>query len=891
MNKLHVKLDIQRFAAGLSISSTVDGQDIAGNYSLVTITVTIKRTSGSTYWIHPNYRYLTINCDGQSYGVNTELPSNKTSVTYSHQFTVTHNNDGTKYIEYSASLPKTSSFPALSASGNATLPTIPRQPNYSWINATNVTETSVRLTAGIDTHGLGITASGWDVSPDGGTTWTYYANDPTDKTITGLLPNKQYWYRGYCATAGGGSNSGWGTFTTYDYPKANAVNDITLRQNTTFTIGFYNPFGKTFSYQIISNVDSSVIYTGENINTTSVTLNMNDLLDKFYETIPSAKEGTYYVKTTYNGNVRNSDNKKYTIDADTCKPIMSVVGYEDINSTTLALTGDNQKLIVGYSTIKVTVADGNKATPQYNATITGYKIKNGEYLSPIVQEVEGEDVILTCPATAGIIEVYAIDSREQTGIYQIVNTTMINYEPITKNQSPIAQRCDSHGDPNGVGEYVKITLSGEFWNNSFGLVTNSITSITYEYANAKTPAQTTPGTTSITETIDNDEFDVEQLILGDTSEGFDISNSYIINVTVSDELSSTTFSMTLASGTPHIAYSPNGVGIMGKYNEEAGGLLQVAGVPIQGGGGISGDTVPIGAIMPYSSSYIPENWLECNGQAVNRIDYADLFQRIGTTFGAGDGSTTFNVPNFNTRVPVGYDSTDTDFNAIGKTGGSKTHTQTKEEVGPHTHLLWVEDNNSGNSYGLPQGLMYWNKPINNWANNQFGITRDAGPNTTQPMNIMNPYITTKYIIKAFQSSGVIAEVSNTYSQSTTNTYSCNYINKKTGITLYSNNSGTTGDVTLSDSVENYHYIKILYRNGDGYSGTMDVMYPQNTTTALTLSYFNTGTNKFMHWAGTIVISGTTISHAIDYYYENNNGSINAPQTINYISILTVIGYK
>lgn len=577
MVKLHIPLDIQAFAAGLSIASSVTSQSIPNNNSVVNITVTIKRTSGSTNWTHPNYRYLTINCDGQSYGVNTELPSNKTSVTYSHEFTVSHNGDGTKYIEYSASLPKTSSFPALSGSGSATLPTIPRQPNYNSINASNITETSVRLTANIDTYGLGITDGGWDVSGDGGSTWTYYANDPTDKTITGLLPNKQYWYRGYCATAGGSSNSGWGTFTTYDYPKANAVNDITLRQNTTFTIGFYNPFGKTFSYQIISNVDDSVIYTSSDVNITGVTINTNDVLTPFYETIPNAKEGTYYVKTTYSGNVRNSENKKYFIDADTCKPIMSVVGYEDINADTLALTNDNQKLVVGYSTIQVTIADGNKATPQYDATIVGYKIKNGDYLSPIVPEVEGEDVVLTCTATSGIIEVYAIDSREQTGIYQIVNTTMINYEPITKNQSPISQRCDSQGDPNGVGEYVKITLSGTFWNDNFGDVTNSITSITYNYANAKTPSQTTPGATTITETTSQNNYNVSQLILGDTQEGFDISNSYIINVTVSDELSSTTFSMTLASGTPHISWADDGIGIKKKFDNNNSATLQVGG--------------------------------------------------------------------------------------------------------------------------------------------------------------------------------------------------------------------------------------------------------------------------------------------------------------------------
>ena len=561
-------------------ASTLE-QSVSGNYSKVRITCVLERTGGTTYWEHPYERPLTITCDGQSKTQDTTFSqgggTGKTVTYYSDFDTIYHNADGTKYIEFSSNIPKRGDQAAISGSGSATLPTIPRQPSFNWISASNIQETSVRLTAGIDTHSLGITDGGWDVSTNGGASWTYYSGGPTDKTITGLQPNTHYWYRGYCATAGGSSNSGWQEFYTYDYPKANAVNDITLRAGTTFNIGFSNPLGRTFTYQIISNVNNTVIYTVSDVNITSATISMNDVINNFYNTITSAPEATYYVKTTCSGNVRTSGNKKYIADAETCRPTMSVVGYEDINSTTLALTNDDQKLVVGYSTIQVTVADGNKATPNYNATITGYKIKNGDYLSPIVPEVSGEDVILTCPATSGIIEIYAIDSREQTGIYQIVNTTMVNYIPIAKNQNAIAQRCDSQGDPNGVGEYVKITMSGKFWNDTFGDVTNSITSITYNYANAKTPSQTTTGTTTITATTSSDDFSINQLILGDTLNGFNISNSYIINVTVNDELSSTTFTITLGSGTPTIAYADDGIAIKKMYDTNNPATLQVAG--------------------------------------------------------------------------------------------------------------------------------------------------------------------------------------------------------------------------------------------------------------------------------------------------------------------------
>ena len=77
-------------------------------------------------------------------------------------------------------------------------------------------------------------------------------------------------------------------------------------------------------------------------------------------------------------------------------------------------------------------------------------------------------------------------------------------------------------------------------------------------------------------------------------------------------------------------------------------------------GAVSGDTLPVGVIVPYGSNTIPENWLLCDGSAVSRETYQDLFNTIGTTYGAGDGFTTFNLPDLQGRVVVGKDDNDTD---------------------------------------------------------------------------------------------------------------------------------------------------------------------------------------------------------------------------------------
>jgi microcystin-dependent protein len=94
---------------------------------------------------------------------------------------------------------------------------------------------------------------------------------------------------------------------------------------------------------------------------------------------------------------------------------------------------------------------------------------------------------------------------------------------------------------------------------------------------------------------------------------------------------------------------------------------------------------PIGVVWDYAGATAPTGWAICDGSALSRTTEAPLFAVLGTTYGVGDGSTTFNIPNTKGRVVVGKDAGDGQFDTLGETGGAKTHTLVTGEMPVHTH--------------------------------------------------------------------------------------------------------------------------------------------------------------------------------------------------------------
>jgi len=147
---------------------------------------------------------------------------------------------------------------------------------------------------------------------------------------------------------------------------------------------------------------------------------------------------------------------------------------------------------------------------------------------------------------------------------------------------------------------------------------------------------------------------------------------------------------------------------------------------------------PIGMISIWPGASTPDDWLDCNGQAVSRTAYADLFTVIGTQFGAGDGSTTFNVPNLKGRVIAGLDTGQAEFDSIGKTGGAKAHQLSIDEMPSHSHE--IEEGNGltttpprgGFASDVGQGYMRGSEPTGGG----------------KAHNNMPPYLVLRYLIRA-----------------------------------------------------------------------------------------------------------------------------------------------
>lgn len=150
------------------------------------------------------------------------------------------------------------------------------------------------------------------------------------------------------------------------------------------------------------------------------------------------------------------------------------------------------------------------------------------------------------------------------------------------------------------------------------------------------------------------------------------------------------------------------------------------------GGGVSALS---GTILFYAGSAIPAGWLACDGSAVLRGLYPNLFTAVGTSFGVGDGSSTFNLPDLRGRTPIGIGTGPTlSTRTLNQAVGEENHQLTVPELPSHTH--------SAGSYTTVAGL---GTPV---ANTVPNVSANSGSNGSDtPHNNMQPSLVLKAMIK------------------------------------------------------------------------------------------------------------------------------------------------
>lgn len=143
--------------------------------------------------------------------------------------------------------------------------------------------------------------------------------------------------------------------------------------------------------------------------------------------------------------------------------------------------------------------------------------------------------------------------------------------------------------------------------------------------------------------------------------------------------------------------------------------------------------VPSGSILYTASNSVPDGWLLCDGTAVSRDEYSDLFAAIGTTYGNGNGATTFNLPDIRGEFIRALD------NGRGIDAGRKIGTYQADEFKSHNHISYFAERN----LQYPNGVAATDKTGSHGGgddDNPYPFTSNTGGDETRPRNIAFPAI-------------------------------------------------------------------------------------------------------------------------------------------------------
>lgn len=511
---------------------------------------------------------------------------------------------------------------------------------------------------------------------------------------------------------------------------------------TTVTINT-NPLNGGFTHNLYFYVGGTEVYRAMGVGA-STTWNFPVATLGPYAPSSTVLAGIIYCDTMNGGSLVGSSSVGWTANVpSSVVPSITATNVSDDNATVVSNVAQYVKLL---SKLKVQLTG---CAGVYGSSIAKHEVTVNNITYDITNLASaGASSLLytftTAIMSSGTVDVIGkvTDSRGRAAT-KTNSITVLDYS-LPNPAGFVIQRCDSAGTLNTLGTYVKVTIQGTTKSLVNSTERNNLAyQVDYRQVGT-TPwlalkAKTTQAalTLNLTQTLGTGQFSAV--------------NSYEFRFTLYDKFNNVAITTTM--GTSEVTLSLNKIGIgVGKVWQK--GSVDAKDEIFQQDLTIP----PSGTVVAFAGSAAPTGWLLANGSAVSRTTYARLFAVIGTAFGAGDGSTTFNLPNFNGKVAVGRDSTQTEFDTLGETGGSKTHQLTIDEMPQHDH-------------NPPNGYFYVESPIgayrrsaninNSGSTGEDGVWRQriaeyagaAGAMPTestgggQAHNNLQPYIVLNYIIK------------------------------------------------------------------------------------------------------------------------------------------------
>ena len=560
----------------LTFNWWVNSQSVTENYTEIGWELVGAGGNTGTFYKAGNFNVWIAGTNVYSSTTRIELYNGTRVASGTHK--LWHDNVGNCYFEASAEAGIYYTAVNCTGSGGWNLPQIPRYTTVTnstrgrTINTISVnwTTTDARDHTQYSLNGGAWTNAGDTVASDNKS--GYY-------TISGLSANTKYTVKTRCKRA---DSQLWSeatstlTITTYNIAYITEAPNFTDEENP--TIKYSNPFGNSVTKLqaciSLNGTKDDVAYRDISKTGTSYTFNLTDAERKVLRQAAKTNslDLTFFVRTTYGKDYHSTVVK--TMSIVNANPTFSNFTYQDTDSTILALTGNNQTIVKGYSNVKGIVSAANKATPKKEASMSKYRLSIGEKTAEVAYSSSAEVSTTISDINSNSFTIYAIDSRGNSTPKTITASKYISYTPIKITSISLVRT-------NSVTSETTLKFSGTIWDGSFGSVTNKIKTCTYRYKLSSASSWTT-GATTITPTKSGSSFSFTGIIAGDLgANGFNINNSYNIQVLISDELSNNNnspASFTLGPGTPAMAIHKNNVAIGQRYDtNDANTKFQVNG--------------------------------------------------------------------------------------------------------------------------------------------------------------------------------------------------------------------------------------------------------------------------------------------------------------------------